>query len=286
MNIIKSTIKTRPYNIDMISKEYIYNQYKEAIDAYNNIINNVACLCRELKLNDPLKVSIVYSYLLWNGYFSENKEYNYSLSKRLIIPNYDGLSIMTGYGVCVNNVDMLNKVLMAGLYDADIIIVKQDMKMTRYDKPNIRRNIVEKDIFDKIKSYLIYKPRDEYFNNLFNHICNLINIDGNYYLYDPTNVCLYSLEDAPKGRLMGGHGYVELIALSCILANNLTLEDLKYLISQSNYNELTDIKLKDIFESNIALCHSNEQLFEDFYDANKPKIDVIVKKLKNHKNIY
>ncbi len=51
--------------------------------AYQSIIKATSSLMKELGVDNPLLTSVAFEYLLWNGYFSEDKELMYSLSNRV-----------------------------------------------------------------------------------------------------------------------------------------------------------------------------------------------------------
>jgi hypothetical protein len=68
-------------DLKRFQKERMYDEikYHEALKNYNDIIKQAANLIRELGLrNEPLSYSIIFSYLLWNGYFSNNGKFFYS----------------------------------------------------------------------------------------------------------------------------------------------------------------------------------------------------------------
>ena len=44
-----------------------FKKHEESIVAYNKIIESTAKLCRELNLNNPEAIFVVFNYLLWNG---------------------------------------------------------------------------------------------------------------------------------------------------------------------------------------------------------------------------
>ena len=58
--------------------------YKESFERLQNILKTYKVLSSELNINDPLELCILFTYLLWNGYFSVSKEHTYELKKRLL----------------------------------------------------------------------------------------------------------------------------------------------------------------------------------------------------------
>ena len=62
-----------------------YKIYSQVLIEYRKILENYKKLAEELKVNDSLNLSHLFSYLLWNGYFSVTKEHHYNLYNRLMI---------------------------------------------------------------------------------------------------------------------------------------------------------------------------------------------------------
>lgn len=62
-----------------------YKIYSQVLIEYRKILENYKKLAEELKVNDSLNLSHLFSYLLWNEYFSVTKEHHYNLYNRLMI---------------------------------------------------------------------------------------------------------------------------------------------------------------------------------------------------------
>ena len=64
-------------------KEYEYNYYvfvhyyPEILSSYDKVIENFSVLSQQFGLSDALETSILFSYLLWNGYFSYGRDLHY-----------------------------------------------------------------------------------------------------------------------------------------------------------------------------------------------------------------
>lgn len=82
-----------------------YKIYSQVLIEYRKILENYKKLAEELKVNDSLNLSHLFSYLLWNGHFLVTKEHHYNLYNRLMISGKYSLDVIKGSGVCL---DMLN----------------------------------------------------------------------------------------------------------------------------------------------------------------------------------
>lgn len=91
------TLIYKQYN----NKKLLEELYKNSIDSYKQILETYKKLASELKITNSLDLSILYSYLLWNGYFSITHVHNYSLKNSLLLPGMP-FELMSGNGVCLH----------------------------------------------------------------------------------------------------------------------------------------------------------------------------------------
>ncbi len=73
-------------NINYINEERY--KYYYTFNVYNSILNKFKKLTVELKLDNSLKIADLYTYLLWNGYFSITRENNFVPDNRANIKGY------------------------------------------------------------------------------------------------------------------------------------------------------------------------------------------------------
>ena len=67
-------------------KCYINNiYYEDLIEEYNMILKKTSKLAQELNLKNSLELSILFMFLLWDGYFSKNKKNKYNFIYILLI---------------------------------------------------------------------------------------------------------------------------------------------------------------------------------------------------------
>lgn len=175
--------------------------YSDFTIAYQSIIESTAKLCFELNLKDSMSAFTAFDYLLWNGYFSKDKSYAYEINKRLNINGYYSLDIINGHGVCLNKVHLLDGILKAMNYESYLItnLVKEPFKQNYMPKIDRKVN-AQKNSSSKILQFLTL-PIQQVFGN---HACTLVRKNSVYYVYDPTNLCVYKLNKFLQADMIGG----------------------------------------------------------------------------------
>lgn len=83
-----------------LRKEY---QDTTLVKIYDEIINNNAELIKKISTDKHIdRYFAIYYYLLYNGYFSNNNKFTYSVPQTLEIMPFLGMNICEGHGVCRN----------------------------------------------------------------------------------------------------------------------------------------------------------------------------------------
>lgn len=116
-SIYKYIIYFRKYFTRMLLLS-VKNEYKELITPYNKILKIYSKLAKDIGLTQPLEFGIFFEYLLYNGYFSINKEFHYSLENK----KYGPFSIISGTGVCINMSMLLKDFLSCCDVDSMVLI--------------------------------------------------------------------------------------------------------------------------------------------------------------------
>ena len=91
--------------------------YQEAWGSFQKVLENYKMLAEDLKLDTALEKSHLFTYLLWNGYFSKTKEHSYDKNHRKNIFGLYALDLVRGNGVCLNYADGLKKYLQTFVCD-------------------------------------------------------------------------------------------------------------------------------------------------------------------------
>lgn len=147
--------------------------YKENIEYYNYFTESVSKLIKFLSLkNNSISYSRIFSNLLYDGYLSYMSTFISTNQPKFFfdIKGYLGLDIVNGFGCCRH---------VASFY--------QDVFKNL--------NVIGKALCcfntSNIKDTLKYQP----FINKANHVVNLLEYNGLYYVYDSLNECYYYFND-------------------------------------------------------------------------------------------
>lgn len=255
--------------IDLGSRD---ENFERAEKHYNAIIENTSNLCHELNTKDMFSVFVVFNYLLWNGYFSEGKNYSHSMEKVVHIHQNNGMSIMTNYGVCSNNAKMFENLLWKLEYESWVVEGYLPDNVTFYYEPNITDESIARKITvnQRIKSFGARLLAKE-----LNHNCTLGIDDDKAYIFDPTNHCVFYLANKNIAEVLSGSGYFKLII------NSKTPWYIKRAIEKAlTMTPNSNINMGDLFRENVDLCNRNKNLLDDFFDENFDSIKSVAKYVK------
>lgn len=273
---IKFFQKIRQKHLDNILGEDYYKYFIE-------IIRKSGKLTEELKFNDPVSISVLYEYLLWNGYFSKDNNLVYSISDRINNIGLVGADIMKGKSVCLNNADMLSYILRERNIEAYTIgctVPNNDGKKFQY-RPEIERNIANV----KFKDYFVNKVANLLgLSKLGNHAVTCFNFNGVYSVCDPTSLAFLNFTDINKMEYVGRDTEAILKSWVMVLLNDMFYEQfedilLKILI-HSDLKPLQLDNIRKISELTMKICTDNQTLLGDFHSDIYPEIEGICKTLK------
>lgn len=241
--------------------------YTEIMEKYTELLNKMARLASELNMENSLELSILYSYLLWNGYLSKNKDYVFSSKDKNYITGLFFTDIMDGRGVCLNNSEMLKDFLEVAGYTSSII----QNYYNNNAKINYRIKIKTRNIEIEEKENILKK----YLKKDANHVFNLIEENDKLYIFDPTNLLLHKLINKYKSSLINGKGEFRLYPyqshMNC--ANIKEVELLDKLLTSSDYSSpFIKEDLISTAEINIEIIKNSISLLEDFFKEVYPYI--------------
>lgn len=248
-------------------------KYNEIEQKYSSLLTYMVTLSKELNLENSLELCILYTYLLWNGYLSKDKKFEFN-SKG--IQRLEGLyyaDIMSGSGVCLNISDMLKDFLLQSNYQSAMMMNHYN-KNTQIDyRIDIQKKLGEEEItgYRKILSEVRLARKA-------NHVFNLIEDNDGIYIFDATNLMLHSIINPYMSNLINGNGKYKLFPyssymLSCTKCERELLDEL---LTTCDYNcPYTKEDLIAISEVNIELLCSSFHLLEDFYKEVHTNIEAI-----------
>lgn len=241
-----------------IRKNRVY--YSDIMEKYNVLLNKMSYLAKELHMQNSLELNILFSYLLWYGYLSKNKEYVFSSNHKKYIIGLFFTDIMDGTGVCLNNSEMLKDFLNLNGYTSAIIQNYYNSNSKVNYKINIERKCKEIEQEENIIK--------KFFKRDANHVFNLIEENNKLYIFDPTNLLLHKLVNPYKSEMINGTGTFKLYPyqsyMTCTNLNEVELLD--KLITTDDYSSpFIKEDLISIAEINLEIIRNSTYLLEDFY---------------------
>lgn len=241
--------------------------YTEIMEKYTELLNKMSYLARKLNMENSLELSILYSYLLWNGYLSKNKDYVFSSADKKYITGLFFTDIMDGRGVCLNNSEMLKDFLKVTGYTSSVMQSYYNDTATRNYKIGINiRNDEPEEKLSVLKKFL---KKDA------NHVFNLIEEDNKLYIFDPTNLSLHKIINQYKSSLINGKGDFKLYPyqsyMNCANIKEVELLD-KFLTTDYYSSPFIKGDLISIAEINLEIIRNSRSLLEDFFIEAYPYI--------------
>lgn len=91
-------------------KEYT-KDIKQIRELYNYFLNNYNKLNKIFDLNNPVEIYTMFNYLLYKGYLSKNKEFQFSGKQARDLKGLSGAEVITGKAVCRHISGMLTDIL-------------------------------------------------------------------------------------------------------------------------------------------------------------------------------
>lgn len=258
---------------------------------YNSIIKRTANLIKELNITNPIETSVIFEYLLWNGYFSKNKKICFSKYNRIINLTALGADIMRGKTVCLNNSDMLSRLLRELKYTSYMIACNINLNQNSNIcyKPNIKQIKVEKKKHPNIIDMTKRKKLNNLCNEIVdgNHISSIVFYNNQYFVIDPTNLGIMHLDNFSKAKFYFSNITAEILLWPLLALEGLSEKEFSKIINYQNINldenhsTITEsLNYINISSNAVELCKKNLSLINDFYIANYQDIDSICKTLK------
>lgn len=256
---------------------------KEYYKYYYNIIKKSAKLFNEINLNDPVEISVLYEYLLWNGYFSKDKNLVYSPSGRKNNLGLVGADIMTGKSVCLNNADMLTNILQECDIEAYTIgcSVPTNKNANFQYIPDIERKKIDSSVRYKILEKIINMLP---FDKIGNHAVTCFKNDKTYSVNDPTSLAFLNFNGMTKMKYVGSDMEIIfkpwiMLYLNDINTHSKFLEIMTTISSNSNLELLKLNNIRNTSKMVLDICRNNEKLLNDFHSEIYEDINGVCKTL-------
>ena len=244
-------------------------QYQILKDKYNNVLKNYSILANELHISSALKLSHLFTYMLWNGYYSATKKHCYNMKNRTSIVNFNFLDVIKGSGVCLNYSECLQDYLLTCSKDASILLcgVPKDKSIQRDYKPQIDQNHA-KNRNELFKLSIFAMLANKLLKIDGNHAITLIKEDDKIFAYDPTNLLVLNTPNKNTGEIINGKGNFKLLpTLTLImLANINSFPLMEELLNKENPPAYSRKEIIFSFENTMELIMNNIHLLDDAYD--------------------
>lgn len=262
---------------------------------YSKILNGYKDLVKELNLTSSLDIANLFSILLWNGYFSENKNYVYGISNRMMEEKNLQSLIMQGHGACFENARMLNDFIKICNKRSSMIMCYMDAENTKINRPKevkIKYDNTAQTLRRKKKHSLKGLLEDFLVKNYSgNHIINIIEDDDKLIFYDVTNNCILSILNDETLKLTNGEGKYTIFPFT---ASQLLgpFTDFDHLIKLLGNEELTsnlnEEEFKEQFRKIYSMFLENKQFVNDIYTDIHKNIENINQEVreKTYKYLY
>ena len=238
--------------------------------SHKQAVLNIAKLIKELKLSNIHEQFYAYCYLLWNGYFSIDKEYFYNC---IDIKDEDN-TIFLGKGCCRHNSKLLEEIFLVleylycddpnekfrdlNAFEIGVRLLKTNFdSMINIDTKEEKNDCVEKGI-----------------NFGINHSVTAIENNGSIYLLDPTN--LVECEVLKNGKLYCPNG-------EYIVNKKMLKKEINYFYIYHFFkNKPTIFKelLEKYYKQSSYICTNNIKLFDDFFVENHSNYEKIKQLIK------
>lgn len=238
--------------------------YESVVPMYHRILKEANILAKEMGLKTSLEYANLFVFLLWRGYFSENKSLQYKVEGRENTLGLFSFDIMQGIGVCLNFSQMLTDYLNSGSNTAATLNVFCGNNIKIDYRYPVERNLVKEKFYIKILIFFLSRIAKK----AGNHALTLIDENGKLYIYDATNLCILGIDDCYKAHIISGHGEMEIKPFMSYLVSNSEKERdlLEKLINGEHITAPYDAaSFRDISEANNTHFLDNMPLVEDFY---------------------
>lgn len=246
--------------------------YRESFERLQNILKTYKVLSSELNINDPLELCILFTYLLWNGYFSVSKEHTYELKKRLLLTGLNSFDIIKGHGVCLAYSELLDYFLKECNKSSALLYCEVPTKkgqIVRGYTPDIKRNI-NVGIIGRTISKSAAPMLKGVTSKFGNHAVTLVEDDDKLYVYDTTNLYVLNIINPNTASIINGQGEFSIKPLNSIISSSDYLLDdhiIERLITKEINKAFDDDQIIEYFDRTLEIVKRNNVLIEDAYNC-------------------
>ncbi len=284
--IINLTIM--PYTLDIISSfrtQRVTDEWKELKKLDEKIISNTTNVIGCTGNYDPIGIFAAYVYLYRQGYLSYNKNFIYDNDMK-DFASLLSIDVYRGKGVCRSIAQPLTSIYRNFGYNSRTLLVNANSESIRN---NIHLSSVSLQKSEKGGSFAKMVGKLTSIVPIPNHVITLVDDGIISYKLDPTNDCIL-LKDglnkllspcSDKG-IMRNYMIMNLLYSALgFFDNNINALDFakKYNMPDINIEEY-----KELYLQALEKCNQNKDLFNYFYEDNKPLYEAVNEISENQRN--
>lgn len=295
-NLVMNWSHGEKYTKDIIQIRELYEEFIKNYNKLNKIFD----------LNDPVQIYAMFNYLLYKGYLSKDKNFEFASKPVIDINELLGINVITGKAVCRHISSMLTNILndygiesgklIACSNDYEIKIINLDkQKYTKEELINwanthIRDESTHEDViklideFDKLNENIeisseTIKNKNVIDRIIGNHMISFAFKDDKSYFLDPTQTRIYRLKESDKKIL-----YDEICEFPIKLDFSITCNNSKDFKNMKEkilkrYPSIPKDTEKLMINETLDTCNNNIDIFERFYNENSELYNDITDKV-------
>ena len=265
------------------------NRYPIIFENQAIILNRYKQLAEDLNFETSLDISHYFSKLLWEGYFSPNKEHSYQLRDR--ITEFPTLEVFQGKGVCLNYSALQTQFLKTCGKDAKQTSCLVDTKKIERDEKYKELLECKVDITknEKIKEELLFLVAAPIVKLVGNHAITLVGDNNRIFYYDPTNMFVLNPMKGNKAKIINGKGEFDIKLDFTLNAHDFSkiekIEDYlaDIVTKNTSYDTFTDEEIYETMTRVFDKMNEKKSLVNAAYEEIKPNILTINEEIEKHK---
>lgn len=247
-------------------------------------------------LSDPIQIHTMFNYLLYKGYLSRDKKFEFSSKQARDIFDVSGANVIVGKAVCRHISAMLTDILnddgiascQLGVYSREYctsINIIDEPKYTKEELINwVETHITDDKVFNLCMniieeldnqgnksiefSYELTDDKNPLIREIGNHAISFALKDGACYFLDPTQTRIYRMSETNKNVLYDDICEVPIRLISSLVLNAYAEDYFKIKKEINKYPSVSKEEEKLMIEKTMNLCYENTDVFENFYHEN------------------
>lgn len=276
---------------DILKRETRTKDVTEIKAIYDEIIKNYNKMNKVFDLNNPVEIHTMFNYLLYKGYLSKGKKFEFGDANARDIETLYGANVVNGQGVCRHIALMLKDVFNDyGINSNVLLVYVRKLVIYRQTEGDRPEQTIEQ-LYDFVRKYINDEEMKKFFNELIekegtdlslsysyeddkkntvkrkgNHLITLANKDGISYFLDPTQTRMYKLS-SDHNILTDNVGD----KIKICYGNSTLYERFKDIKSIKEKILLPGTSFEEdqaIVERTRKICETNQDIFEQFYNEN------------------